>query len=315
MLHGRGQGRGGPRARRGDGHRPRGVLRLRRLDQRRADPVRGRPPVRDQPRPPAAAARRARSAGRSASSAAADAPRAAAPPPSASPGWRGRSVVARPHRAAVLARGRPRARDRPPRASPPTSPRSPRLAALTFPLACPPGSTAPPTSRCSSRTCSRPRAVRGVPRRPAPRRARGARRPRRRRDSSVGYTHARRSRRPPTPTSQAVADARTRRSSCRSATCHPDHHGAGRRARAHGRVARRGPAHRGAAGMWLGVNQQNARARSAFYERSGFAVVGTKHFTVGDPPRGRLRPRAPALTGARAAGTTERARRLPSPSC
>ena len=37
---------------------------------------------------------------------------------------------------------------------------------------------------------------------------------------------------------------------------------------------------RGAAGMWLGVNQHNARAR-AFYERSGFTVVGTKHFTVG----------------------------------
>ena len=33
-------------------------------------------------------------------------------------------------------------------------------------------------------------------------------------------------------------------------------------------------------GIWLGVNQQNARAQ-AFYVRSGFAVVGTKHFTVG----------------------------------
>lgn len=32
--------------------------------------------------------------------------------------------------------------------------------------------------------------------------------------------------------------------------------------------------------LWLGVNQQNARARR-FYEKSGFAVVGTKHFTVG----------------------------------
>ena len=37
----------------------------------------------------------------------------------------------------------------------------------------------------------------------------------------------------------------------------------------------------GAAGAWLGVNQHNARARR-FYERSGFAVVGTKHFRVGD---------------------------------
>lgn len=37
----------------------------------------------------------------------------------------------------------------------------------------------------------------------------------------------------------------------------------------------------GAAAVWLGVNQQNARA-NAFYERVGFAVVGTKRFTVGD---------------------------------
>jgi len=60
---------------------------------------------------------------------------------------------------------------------------------------------------------------------------------------------------------------------------HPEHHGAGV---AHAlmdsslTVAR----DRAAAGIWLGVNQQNARAR-AFYERTGFAVVGTKHFTVG----------------------------------
>ena len=37
----------------------------------------------------------------------------------------------------------------------------------------------------------------------------------------------------------------------------------------------------GAVGAWLGVNQLNVRARR-FYERSGFAVVGTKHFHVGD---------------------------------
>lgn len=37
---------------------------------------------------------------------------------------------------------------------------------------------------------------------------------------------------------------------------------------------------RGAAGVWLGVNQHNARA-ARFYEKSGFAVVGTKTFLVG----------------------------------
>jgi len=34
-------------------------------------------------------------------------------------------------------------------------------------------------------------------------------------------------------------------------------------------------------GMWLGVNEENARA-NAFYEKSGFAKVGVKHFRVGD---------------------------------
>ncbi len=38
---------------------------------------------------------------------------------------------------------------------------------------------------------------------------------------------------------------------------------------------------RGAAGVWLGVNQENGRA-NRFYEKSGFALVGTKTFLVGD---------------------------------
>ncbi|RFA16388.1 GNAT family N-acetyltransferase [Subtercola boreus] len=37
---------------------------------------------------------------------------------------------------------------------------------------------------------------------------------------------------------------------------------------------------RGASGMWLGVNNENVRA-NRFYEKSGFAVVGTKSFFVG----------------------------------
>jgi len=37
----------------------------------------------------------------------------------------------------------------------------------------------------------------------------------------------------------------------------------------------------GAASLWLGVNQQNARA-IRFYGKSGFAQVGTKTFLVGD---------------------------------
>ena len=38
---------------------------------------------------------------------------------------------------------------------------------------------------------------------------------------------------------------------------------------------------RGAVAMWLGVNQQNARA-NRFYEKNGFARVGTKKFLVGE---------------------------------
>jgi ribosomal protein S18 acetylase RimI-like enzyme len=37
---------------------------------------------------------------------------------------------------------------------------------------------------------------------------------------------------------------------------------------------------RGASGIWLGVNQQNARA-NRFYEKQGFALVGTKRFRLG----------------------------------
>ncbi|RFA08267.1 GNAT family N-acetyltransferase [Subtercola boreus] len=37
---------------------------------------------------------------------------------------------------------------------------------------------------------------------------------------------------------------------------------------------------RGASGIWLGVNNENARA-NRFYEKSGFRVVGTKSFFVG----------------------------------
>lgn len=37
---------------------------------------------------------------------------------------------------------------------------------------------------------------------------------------------------------------------------------------------------RGAASVWLGVNDQNVRA-NRFYEKSGFATVGTKRFLLG----------------------------------
>jgi len=37
----------------------------------------------------------------------------------------------------------------------------------------------------------------------------------------------------------------------------------------------------GAASCWLGVNQKNVRA-ARFYEKNGFAIVGTKRFKVGE---------------------------------
>ncbi|CAN7207643.1 N-acetyltransferase family protein [Arthrobacter sp. LjRoot14] len=60
---------------------------------------------------------------------------------------------------------------------------------------------------------------------------------------------------------------------------HPDHHGLGAAAElmhASLDVA----AASGARGMWLGVNSQNAKA-IRFYEKSGFRKVGTKSFTLG----------------------------------
>lgn len=38
---------------------------------------------------------------------------------------------------------------------------------------------------------------------------------------------------------------------------------------------------RGSVSVWLGVNQENARA-NRFYEKQGFALVGTKRFLVGE---------------------------------
>ena len=61
---------------------------------------------------------------------------------------------------------------------------------------------------------------------------------------------------------------------------HPDHHGAGIAAALVSATLEEAAA-RGAASVWLGVNQENARA-NRFYDKSGFALVGTKRFEVGD---------------------------------
>jgi ribosomal protein S18 acetylase RimI-like enzyme len=60
---------------------------------------------------------------------------------------------------------------------------------------------------------------------------------------------------------------------------HPDHHGLGAAAELM-RASIASAAATGAAGIWLGVNSENARA-IRFYEKSGFRRVGTKSFQLG----------------------------------
>jgi ribosomal protein S18 acetylase RimI-like enzyme len=60
----------------------------------------------------------------------------------------------------------------------------------------------------------------------------------------------------------------------------PGHHGAGVASALMTRTLE-AARERGAAAVWLGVNEENARAQG-FYEKSGFAKVGRKRFLVGD---------------------------------
>lgn len=60
---------------------------------------------------------------------------------------------------------------------------------------------------------------------------------------------------------------------------HPEHHGLGAAAELMHNTLQAATA-MGGAGVWLGVNSQNARA-IRFYEKSGFRKVGTKSFRLG----------------------------------
>jgi ribosomal protein S18 acetylase RimI-like enzyme len=60
----------------------------------------------------------------------------------------------------------------------------------------------------------------------------------------------------------------------------PGHHGAGVAAKLM-RASIDAARERGAAGIWLGVNEENERAQR-FYAKSGFHRIGTKRFLVGD---------------------------------
>jgi len=146
------------------------------------------------------------------------------------------------------------------------------LAAVTFPLACPPGSTAEDqrafldehlsAERFTQHTSDPGRAVL-VAATPD--------------DELLGYTVLVAGE----PTDDDARVAVHIRPAIELSKCyvHPDHHGAGvastllRTSFDHARAL-------GGAGIWLGVNQHNSRAQ-AFYAREGFAVVGVKRFQVG----------------------------------
>ena len=61
---------------------------------------------------------------------------------------------------------------------------------------------------------------------------------------------------------------------------HPDHHGSDLAARLMAATLEAAET-TGAAGIWLGVSEENDRA-NAFYARHGFELVGTKRFHIGD---------------------------------
>lgn len=146
------------------------------------------------------------------------------------------------------------------------------LAALTFPLACPPHTTAESVAAHVARHLSAerfagyladPRHVLIVA------------------DDAgllVGYTMVVAGE----PGDPEVAAAVTVRPTAELSKCyvHPDHLGSGLAAALVDRtvdVARQ----LGAAAVCLGVNAQNARA-NRFYDKCGFVVVGTRRFVVGD---------------------------------
>ena len=166
------------------------------------------------------------------------------------------------------------------------APRLARLAAATFPLACPPGSTRADQDAFIDAHLS-PACFEAYLRDPArmiliatvPTVGSGATGTAASADGDlVGYTMLVTGE----PVDAEVRAALTLRPTVELSKCYvlPGHHGLGvapmlmaASIDAAGRTA--------AAGMWLGVNQLNARAQ-AFYDRSGFTRVGVKHFQVGD---------------------------------
>ncbi|MFE3292452.1 GNAT family N-acetyltransferase [Rhodococcus sp. NPDC059234] len=146
------------------------------------------------------------------------------------------------------------------------------VAAVTFPLACPPSVTASDVADFLATVLSADRFAEYVA---APDRvvleAVGA-------DGIVGYAML---------VDGVVDDPDVRAAVAATPTVElsklyvlPDHHGEGASHLLMAAALERARA-RGAASVWLGVNQENVRAQR-FYTKQGFARIGTKRFRVGD---------------------------------
>ncbi|MBO0983817.1 GNAT family N-acetyltransferase [Rathayibacter sp. SD072] len=159
------------------------------------------------------------------------------------------------------------------RAVPADAPALAEVAALTFPLACPPHTSDEAKAEFIRTVLSEERFAAYLvdPHRSlfAAEDASGA---------LVGYTMLVRGE----PADEDAAAAISRRPSVELSKCYvlPGGHGSGI-ASALMAASLDDARSTGAAGVWLGVNQENERARR-FYIRHGFAVVGEKRFLVGD---------------------------------
>jgi ribosomal protein S18 acetylase RimI-like enzyme len=143
------------------------------------------------------------------------------------------------------------------------------LAADTFPLACPPGTAPAAIAQFVATQLSEER-FRGYLADPARELFVAA--------GFAGYTmlvYAE-------PADADVQAAITARPSVELSKCYvrPEHHGGGVAA-ALISASIASAQRRGAAGMWLGVQRDNARA-NAFYAKQGFAWVGDRSFHVGE---------------------------------
>jgi ribosomal protein S18 acetylase RimI-like enzyme len=145
------------------------------------------------------------------------------------------------------------------------------LAAVTFPLACPPGSSPEDIRLHLERTLSEDRFAEYLA------------------DSKIAILVIERSGRLDgytllvnrQATDPDVLDALSAQPAVELSKCyvHPDHHGRGA-ASALMLASLDWAAERGAASVWLGVNSGNAKA-IRFYEKSGFTKIGKKSFALG----------------------------------